>query len=90
MSDREDATARAAAYAAGAMPAEERARFEAELAADPELAAEAQGFVETAARLGMAVAPVEPPAAMRASVLDAITRLPQHDGADAGAGAPPE
>jgi len=77
MNDRDDATARAAAYAAGALTAEERADFERELALDPQLAEETRGFLTTAAQLGAAVAPVEPTSRLRDAVLGAIGDAPQ-------------
>lgn len=81
MTTPDDPTTRAAAYAAGAMDAEERAAFERELASDPRLAAETRGFVETAVQLGLSVDPEAPAPALRGSVLDAIVGVPQHTAA---------
>lgn len=73
----DDATTRAASYAVGALTAEERSRLEAELAADPRLAAEVREFTETTAVLGLAVPPVAPSDLVRGRLLDAIEDAPQ-------------
>ena len=72
MTDRDDATARAAAYAVNAASEAERAETEALRTTDSALDAEIGEFAETAALLGLAVAPVTPSAALRASVLAAV------------------
>ena len=72
MNDRDDATARAAAYAVNAASEAERAETEALRTTDSALDAEIGEFAETAALLGLAVAPVTPSAALRASVLAAV------------------
>jgi anti-sigma-K factor RskA len=75
MSD--DPTTRAASYAAGAMTAEERRELERDARRSPRLAAEVDEFVEAAALLGLAVAPVAPPASARSQLLDAVAATPQ-------------
>lgn len=72
MNDRDDATARAAAYAVNAASEAERAETEALRDTDSALDAEIAEFAETAALLGLAVAPVTPSASLRASVLAAV------------------
>ncbi|TXK17189.1 anti-sigma factor domain-containing protein [Homoserinibacter sp. GY 40078] len=72
MTERDDLTAQAAAYALDALSDVERAEFERRRATDPELAAETAEFAETAAILGLAVQPEQPPASLRASVLAAV------------------
>jgi len=72
MTDRDDRTERAAAYAVDAMTETERVDLEARRIVDPALDAEIGEFAETAALLGLAVPPVTPSAALRASVLAAI------------------
>jgi anti-sigma-K factor RskA len=74
---RDDATARAAAYAVGALTAAERRDVEQELRRSPRLAAEVGEFAETAAMLGLAVEPVESAASLRAHLLDAVESAPQ-------------
>lgn len=58
-----------AAYAAGALEADERARVERALAADESLARELSECEEALALLAYAVEPEEPPPALRASIL---------------------
>ncbi len=65
------------AYALDALPAEERAAFEARLRGSDALRAEVDGLTATAAELGLAVTPEEPSPELRASVLAAIADLPQ-------------
>ncbi|GEK21946.1 anti-sigma factor [Cellulomonas xylanilytica] len=64
------------AYALDAVDADERAAVEHLVATDPSAAAELAQLTAVAATLGDAVAG-EPPAALRASVLSAITGVPQ-------------
>jgi anti-sigma-K factor RskA len=75
MSD--DPTTRAASYAAGALTAAERRELERDARRSRRLATEVDEFVETAALLGLAVAPVAPPASARAQLLDAVAGLSQ-------------
>lgn len=72
MNDRDDRTERAAAYSVDAMSETERADLDARRIVDRALDAEIGEFAETAALLGLAVPPVTPSAALRASVLAAI------------------
>lgn len=67
----------AAAHALDALDAREREAFERALAQDPALADELARNREVAERLGAAAQPVAPPAALRDSILSAITDLPQ-------------
>ena len=64
------------AYALDAVDPDERAAVEHLVATDPSAAAELAQLTAVAATLGDAVAG-EPPAALRASVLAAITDVPQ-------------
>lgn len=82
------------AWALDALDGEERERVRRCLAADPEAAAEARSFEETAGELAASVAPIAPPPALRSAVMARIatTRqlspLPQEgDAAAAAAGA---
>ena len=77
MSDSDDITTRAASYAAGALTPAERRDVENDLRRSPRLAAEVSEFTETAALLGLAVEPVEPPASLRDSILGAVEATPQ-------------
>ena len=72
MTERDDPTARAAAYAVNADSDLEHAETEALRAGDPALDAEIAEFAETAALLGLAVPPVTPSASLRDSVLAAV------------------
>ncbi len=63
-------------YALGALDEDERDTFESHLDACPTCAEELGGFVATTVRLGEAVA-VEPPAALRASILAATAQTRQ-------------
>lgn len=74
---RDDATARAASYAVGALTAAERRELEQELRRSPRLAAEVSEFSETAAMLGLAVEPVAPDAALRDRLLGTVETTPQ-------------
>lgn len=73
----DDITTRAAAYAAGALTPDERRQVEEDARRDPRLATEVGEFGETAALLGLAVAPLAPAAALRESVLAAVEATPQ-------------
>jgi anti-sigma-K factor RskA len=73
----DDLTARAAAYAVGALTDAERRELEQELRRSPSLAAEVDEFTETAAMLGLAVEPVAPTASLRDSILGAVDATPQ-------------
>ena len=77
MTPSDDLTTRAASYAAGALTAAERRDVENELRRSPRLAAEVDEFTETAALLGLAVAPVAPTASLRDSILNAVEQTPQ-------------
>lgn len=65
------------AWALDALDADERALVEAYLAEDPEAAAEADSFVETAAELAEGLDPAPPPPALKSAVLAEIARTRQ-------------
>lgn len=71
----------AAAYALDTVTPEERAEVDEILAGSDtdsyELAVNLEEFTQTATRLGLAAAPVEPPASLKASLLAAIATTPQ-------------
>lgn len=73
----DDITTRAASYAAGALTPAERRQVEEDARRDPRLAAELGEFGETAALLGLAVAPVAPADSLRDSILGAVEATPQ-------------
>ena len=65
------------AYALHALSADEAAEFEQTLERNPELRWEVTELVDTAVELGLATAPVEPPASLKASIMEQIARTPQ-------------
>lgn len=65
------------AYVLHALSDAETAQFEALLAESEETRAEVTELADTAVELGLSVAPVEPPASLRSSILDAIATAPQ-------------
>ncbi|MEO8261669.1 MAG: anti-sigma factor [Pseudolysinimonas sp.] len=67
----------AGAYALNAMSESERAEFETVLAGSEQLRSEVTELMDTAVELGASVAPVDPPASLRASILDAVASTPQ-------------
>jgi anti-sigma factor ChrR (cupin superfamily) len=68
----------AAAHALGALPPADAARLEAALANDRAARAELAGFRDAAAALAAAVtAPGQPPAGLRAKILDQAARTPR-------------
>jgi anti-sigma-K factor RskA len=74
------------AYALNALSADERAAYEALLAASDSARVEATELADTAVMLGLAAAPKTPAAASRANLLAAIAATPQN--APLGAAAP--
>ncbi len=67
----------AGAYALGALAEPEKSEFEALMAESEQLRAEVTELMDTAVELGLSVAPVDPPPAMRAQVLASIATTPQ-------------
>ena len=67
----------AGAYALDALSAEERAAYERAIAGSEEARSEATELQDTAVILGLSVAPVDPPAALRARLLAAAVTTPQ-------------
>jgi len=65
------------AYVLNALSDAERAEFERQLAGSDELRAEVTELTDTAVELGLSVEPVDPPAALRAGILDRIAATPQ-------------
>jgi anti-sigma-K factor RskA len=63
----------AALHALGLLEGAERAAFETELAGDPELRALVDSFAASSAALALAAPSVEPPAALRARILNAAS-----------------
>jgi anti-sigma-K factor RskA len=67
----------AGSYALNAMDAAERAEFEVLVAGNEQLGAEVTELTDTAVELGLSVAPVDPPASLRDSILSAVAQTPQ-------------
>lgn len=67
----------AAAWVLGALPDDEAADFEAVLARSPEARAEVARLQPVADALGLAVAPADPPASLKASVMAVVEREAQ-------------
>lgn len=82
MTPRDETMNSSGAYALHALTGAERAEFEAALAESEQLRTEVTELTDTAVELGMSVAPVEPPASLRASVLAAVAATPQNPAAD--------
>ncbi|MCU1438467.1 MAG: anti-sigma factor [Naasia sp.] len=77
MKDCYDASSTSGAYSLDALSAAESDQFEGAVETSEGLRAEVDGFRATAAELGLAVAPVEPPAELKADLLARIGSLPQ-------------
>lgn len=65
------------AYVLHALSADERARFESALTDSEAARAEVTELADTAVELGLSIAPVEPPAALRGRILDRLATTPQ-------------
>ena len=65
------------AYVLHALNDAENAQFESLLAESEETRAEVTELADTAVELGLSVAPIDPPAELRASILDKIAMTPQ-------------
>jgi len=74
---RNDPTSLTGAYALNALSAEERAAVEAGLTESESLRHEVTELADTAVLLGRAVAPVTPPPALKANIMDMIASTPQ-------------
>lgn len=77
MTPRDETQASTGAYALNALSATERAELEQQLAGSEQLRAEVTELTDTAVELGLSVAPVDPPASLRDSILTAIETTPQ-------------
>lgn len=77
------------AYVLHALDADESARFESALADSEAARAEVTELADTAVELGLSIAPVDPPAALRSRILDRLDTTPQLAAVEAPAdGAP--
>lgn len=77
MTPRDELLNSSGAYALNALTPAEQAEFEAAMRDSEQLRNEVTELTDTAVELGASVAPVDPPASLRASILDAITTTPQ-------------
>lgn len=77
MTGNDEAHLLSGAYALGALSAEESAAFEDALAGSEELRSEVAALTDTAVLLGLAVEPVNPPLALRTSLLAMLESTPQ-------------
>jgi len=73
----DDVATLSGAYALNALSAEEREAFEAHLGESESLRHEVTELADTAVLLGRAIAPVEPPAALKANIMSLIASTPQ-------------
>jgi hypothetical protein len=74
---KDDAASLSGAYALDALDDVDRKRFEKHLAESEETRNELTELSDTAVLLGLAVAPVSPPAHLKASIMDALMSTPQ-------------
>ncbi|MBF0671977.1 MAG: anti-sigma factor [Salinibacterium sp.] len=88
MSERKTPEELAAAYALGALSAEERAEYEAWLLETPDATAEASAYADVASSLALAAEPVEPSADLRASILAQVAMTPQLPAAPVSSASP--
>ena len=82
MSTEDNPRLNSGAFALGALTPEERERFLAAVAEDPDLAAESEELSDTAVLLGLAAAPVQPSARLKIDLMVAIantSQLPAHE-----------
>lgn len=77
MTGRDELTTAAGAYALGTLTGREKAEFEALMAESEQLRSEVTELMDTAVALGLSVAPVDPPPALRSSILSAVAQTPQ-------------
>ena len=77
MTPRDELQASTGAYVLNALSDAERTDVEREIAGSEQLRAEATELADTAVELGLSVAPVEPPASLRDSILAAVAATPQ-------------
>lgn len=77
MKDRDDLENLSGAYALNALDKEERAEFEARLEESEETRNEVTELTDTAVMLGLAVAPVEPSAELKANIMSRLASTPQ-------------
>jgi anti-sigma-K factor RskA len=77
MTSHDELMTAAGAYALGALTGPEKAEFEALMAESEQLRSEVTELMDTAVALGLSVAPVDPPPALRASILTAVAQTPQ-------------
>ncbi len=77
MTARDEVQTSAGAYALNALSPAERDEFEVEMAGSEQLRGEVTELMDTAVELGLSVAPVDPPASLRANLLAAIESTPQ-------------
>ncbi|MEO6532328.1 MAG: anti-sigma factor [Pseudolysinimonas sp.] len=73
----EDVGPDSGAYVLHALSDAENARFESVLAGSEEARAEVTELADTAVELGLSVAPVDPPAALRGRIMDQLATTPQ-------------
>jgi anti-sigma-K factor RskA len=73
----DDVATLSGAYALNALSAEEREAFEAHLGESESLRHEVTELADTAVLLGRAIAPIEPPAALKANIMSLIASTPQ-------------
>ena len=72
MTPRDETQASTGASALNALSDTERAELDRELAGSEHLRAEVTELTDTAVELGLSIAPVDPPASLRASILDVV------------------
>jgi anti-sigma-K factor RskA len=77
VTSRDELMTAAGAYALGALAEPEKSEFEALMADSEQLRAEVTELMDTAVELGLSVAPVDPPPAVRDRILAAVASTPQ-------------
>lgn len=83
-----DEHALSGSYALDAVDADERARYEQALAGSEQLREEAAGLADTAALLGSSVAPIDPPPALKDSIMAKLAGVPQLPAAESATTVP--